>query len=252
MKTISPQTRIAVITLAVMAAIVLIILLNILPIGEDMARFLVDRNGDEINIWAAQNAMWIAFFWGMAELMMIHRCTKVQEKELELHYLPEDDSTLLLKSDMAAIQSNIHDSGRSGMLAEMVRLVASQFQSTGSVALCNGILNTNTELRQHEIDLHYSGVRYITWLLPSLGFIGTVYGILVALKVASTKSLSDPNMLSEAISGLSVAFWTTLLALLMSCVIMFFTHIVQTREERLLNNASRYCVKNLINRLLER
>ncbi len=231
----------------------LVILLNVLPLPAKLARFLVDKDvaTGEVNVCAAQNAMWVAFFWGLAELWLIHGNTKQQEEELGLHYLPEDQATLLLKEDMAKIHQCVRARGRFGMLAQMVELVADHFQSTGSVSNCTAIMNTNIELKQNEIDLQYNSVKYITWLLPSLGFIGTVWGILSALDKA-TVSLQDPAKLPDIIGSLSVAFWTTLLALLMACVMMLLTHIVKTREERLLNRCSTYCVKNLINRLLVR
>ncbi len=239
--------------LACAAAVLLILLLNILPLNAKLARFLVDKHeAHGANMLAWQNAMWIAFFCGLALLYHIYRNINAQESELSQHYLPEDDSRVLLKADMAQVNKQVYACGGTGMLADMVLLVARQFQSTGSVSMCNDILNTTVELKQHEIDLHYNSVRYITWLLPTLGFCGTVHGILLALDTASAMKLDDPKMLPTVISELSVAFWTTLLALLMSCVMMWVTHLVQTSEERLLNSSARYCVKNLINRLLER
>ncbi len=254
MNTDHKQMRTAVIAAAVILAILVIILLNALPLPPKMARFLVDKDEatHAVNLWAAQNAMWIAFFWGLAELFLRHASTARQEEELSMHYLPEDASSVLLMKDMPKIHQLVRQSGRSGMLAELVCLISSQFQSTGSVSMCNDIMNTSLELKQHEIDLHYNPVRYISWLIPSLGFIGTVYGILQALDKAKSMKMDDPQMLSSVIGSLSVAFWTTLLSLLMSCCLMLMTHLVQTREERLLNRSSRYCVNNLINRLLER
>jgi hypothetical protein len=46
-----------------------------------------------------------------------------------------------------------------------------------------------------------------------------------------------------------VAFNTTLLALVMSAVLVLVQHVVQAYEERTLNQAGQYCLDNLINRL---
>ena len=50
---------------------------------------------------------------------------------------------------------------------------------------------------------------------------------------------------------LGVAFNTTLLALVMSAILVFFMHLAQGREESALNNTGQYCMDNLINRLYE-
>ena len=48
---------------------------------------------------------------------------------------------------------------------------------------------------------------------------------------------------------LGVAFYTTLVGLLLSAVLVFFLHITQEREERALNQVGQYCIDNLITRL---
>ena len=48
---------------------------------------------------------------------------------------------------------------------------------------------------------------------------------------------------------LAVAFNTTLLALVMSAVLVLIQHLVQAREEGVLNEVGQYCLDNLINRL---
>ena len=57
--------------------------------------------------------------------------------------------------------------------------------------------------------------------------------------------------MGELTGLLSVAFYTTLLALLLSAVLMFVLHLLQLREEGVLNRVGQYCLKNFINRLYE-
>ncbi len=94
-------------------------------------------------------------------------------------------------------------------------------------------------------------LRYIMWLLPTLGFIGTVQGISNALAFAGAAELNDPSLLSNVTVRLALAFNTTLLALVMAGILVFAMHIIQGREERALNMAGQYCLDNLINRLYE-
>lgn len=245
------RLRFLVITIAVTLALIVILLCNVVPMNERMARFLVDKQeGDGgINIFAAQNFMWIAFFWGLGELFVRYLLSRQAEKELNYNMLPTDDSSILIKQDMPRIHEEIRKRGGNGILACLIRMLAMQFQTTESVDMANDILNAETELLQNETELSYNSVRYIAWLIPTLGFVGTVWGILEALNVASLKQPTDPDLLPSVISALSVAFWTTLLALLMATVLMLALHIIQNREETLLNRCSQYCLQNFINRL---
>ena len=89
--------------------------------------------------------------------------------------------------------------------------------------------------------------------LPTLGFIGTIMGIADALAYAAgIDNPQDPTLLKEITKRLGVAFYTTLLALLQSAVLVFALHIAQGKEEMALNRSGQYCLDNLINRLYEK
>jgi len=57
------------------------------------------------------------------------------------------------------------------------------------------------------------------------------------------------DFLYQVTSRLGVAFTTTLLALVMSAVLVLLQSLVQAKEERALNEAGQYCLDNLILRL---
>lgn len=97
----------------------------------------------------------------------------------------------------------------------------------------------------HRVDLRYQNVRYIAWLIPTIGFIGTIVGIAVALEFIDPRKID----IGRVTGGLAVSFYTTLVALLVSTVLVFFQHAVQKMEESALNDAAQYCLKNLINRI---
>jgi biopolymer transport protein ExbB/TolQ len=124
------------------------------------------------------------------------------------------------------------------------------FNISHSADQTNSLLNSSLELYLHEIDLRYNISRYITWLIPSLGFIGTVIGIMLALNYAGDRAnLESADMLYQVTERLGVAFSTTLLALVMASILVFIQNVVQGREEAALNKAGQYCLDNLINRL---
>ena len=90
-------------------------------------------------------------------------------------------------------------------------------------------------------------MRYIAWLVPTLGFIGTVIGLGAALASVpeDTSKLSLPAVARE----LSVGFDCTMVALVESAFLVFLLHLVQEKEESAVNSAGDYTLRNLINRL---
>ena len=84
-------------------------------------------------------------------------------------------------------------------------------------------------------------------MIPTIGFVGTVVGIGATLAAVDP---ANPD-LQVLTARLAVAFNTTLVALVMSAVLVFLMHGVQRKEESALNDAGMYTLRNLINRLYE-
>ena len=103
--------------------------------------------------------------------------------------------------------------------------------------------------RRHEES--FTVPRYIGWVVPVLGFIGTVLGISLAADgirqlIASDSGLSGlSSELGIAIAPLGIAFDTTLIALSLSVFLMLFLTLVQRSEERVLNTLERYLRDNV-------
>ncbi len=88
-------------------------------------------------------------------------------------------------------------------------------------------------------------LRYLVWLLPTLGFIGTVVGIAGALSFVNPENMN----LGGVTGNLSVAFNTTIIALVEAAIVVLGLHATQKREEQSLNLAGNYCLRNLVNRM---
>ncbi len=223
---------------------------------ETMAIILLDRNR-EIYPFTVQNVMWIVFAIGFGELLVRVRDAAKEGAQLARGYLPEDERTMLQGQELRDIYVSARTATRPGgqgegrFLPRLIQRVVLQFQTSRSIEQANALLNSSLELYLHEIDLRYSMVRYVVWVIPTLGFIGTVIGISLALAFAGEVDVQDPSLLAELTKRLAVAFNTTLLALLMSAVLVLLQHIVQAQEEGALNRAGQYCLDNLINRLYE-
>jgi len=237
------------------AAVVLIQIFDwYLP--DAAAAILIDRERSTYP-FTVQNLMWLVFALGIGELLVRARDGNAERAQLSMGYLPEDETTLLQSPELRQIYATAREANQPGATAEerflprLIQRVVTQFQTTQSIDQANALMNSSLELFLHEIDLRYSMIRYVVWAIPTLGFIGTVVGISLALAYAGAVDLQDPTLLAELTKRLAVAFNTTLLALVMSALLVFIQHIVQAYEERTLNQAGQYCLDNLINRLYQ-
>ncbi len=216
------------------------------------ATILLDYHRDSLlHPFSIQHLMWIIFFIGLSELWLRYLQGSLENHQLHRHYLPEDEKTVLQAQDLGSIYKYIRTSERDSILflPRLIQRIVLQFQTTQSVSQANTLLNSSLDLYMHEIDLRYNMLRYIVWLIPTLGFIGTVVGIADALHYAGAFPNPEQLPLSDLTARLSVAFYTTLLALLQAAVLVFCLHIIQAREEMALNKSGQYCLDNLINRL---
>lgn len=249
MKYVNTMRRLAVYAIAVIAALVFIGLMYF-TLGDTLRDILLDSDA---SYWpfTIQNIMWIALFFGFGELFLRWSAATDEESQLARKYLPTDgrklDDTTIAKIRDGIVNRKY---GLNAFLPRMIQRTLDQYTVSRKSDQAISVLNSSLELYMHEIDLRYSTLRYLTWLIPSLGFIGTVLGIMLALNYAGMPGNAESEtFLYEVTSRLGVAFTTTLLALIMSAVLVLIQSIIQSKEERALNEAGQYCLDNLILRL---
>ena len=207
-----------------------------------------------------QNIMWLMFCFALGELWVRFHRSNREIQQLTTNPLPAQDDSILLRQgkDLIPIyQWTTKDRRARGYILQRAILrVVQQFQISGSIDQANNLLNSSLDLMQHELELKYNIVRYLTWLIPTLGFIGTVIGIALALAAAGdmptdlTAGGEIRAWFAKMTFELGVAFYTTLVALVMAALLVFIMHISQGREEAALNIVGQYCVDNLVNRLV--
>ena len=238
---------------ALACAVGFITLTSLILTDGPAAAFLLDRNSTVFDYpFTIQNLMWLIFFGALGEAAVRHRRANVERLQLEKRLLPEDDETMLRLRDLGTIRTRVRGQ-EDFFLQRLVARSILQFQSSKSTDRANALLNSSLDLMQHEVDTKYSLLRYLVWVIPTVGFIGTVVGIAAALNEAgATDDYQDPALLGELTRSLGVAFYTTMLALVQSAVLVLAQNVVQAREEGALNRAGQYCLDNLINRLYEK
>jgi biopolymer transport protein ExbB/TolQ len=233
---------------AALAAFVFIAVLTYLFKDNAAGVILLDSKTDFFPYpLTIQNVMHLIFFLGLGELLVRWLTARREHAFLRRRYLPEDEETVLQVHDLGPIRRKVARDfdGEHGFLPSLIDLCILQFQSTRSVDQAVSVLNSNLELIAHRVDLRYSMLRYISWVIPTFGFIGTVVGIALALARVDPEALD----LKAVTQALAVAFNTTIIALVLSAILVLGLHVVQQAEELSVNRAGHYTLRNLINRL---
>jgi biopolymer transport protein ExbB/TolQ len=223
-----------------------------LPTDSALAIFLFDHSRKSffapIYPFTIQNLMYVMLAIGFAELWARRSATRREQGYLAQKLLPEDDSTILRIDDLGPIRRKVSAlaADENAFLPQLINLSILQLFTSRSLDQTVAIFTSTLELMSHRLDLAYQTIRFLVWVIPTTGFVGTVIGISIALE-----GMQDPKNIAfdKVTSGLAVAFYTTILALLLSAILVFLQNIVQRREESTLNRAANYCLKNLINRI---
>jgi biopolymer transport protein ExbB/TolQ len=238
---------------AVVAVVILIFIGSIIfPENSGMGVFLFDYSSTSffapIYPFTIQNALYVMTAIGLADIWTRYTATQRELFYLRQNLLPEDDSEILQIEDLGPIRRKVAalKADENSFLPQLVELSILQLFTSKSLDQTVKIFTSTLELMSHRLDLQYQTMRFLVWIIPTTGFIGTVVGISIALE-----GMRDPKNIefAKVTSGLAVAFYTTILALLLSAILVFLQNIVQRREEQTLNRAAQYCLKNLINRI---
>lgn len=198
-----------------------------------------------------QNIMHLVFFIGLGELFIRWRSGVHEEEHVNQRYLPEDEQTVLTARDLGPIRMRVarEHNRQHGFLPSLIDLSILQFLSSKSVDQTAAVMNSSLELIAHRVDMRYGIVRFIAWLVPTLGFIGTVYGLGASLSEAGS-AVGDLNI-KDVAKTLGVGFDCTMVALAQSAVLVFLMQLIQEKEETAVNLAGDYTLRNLINRLYQ-
>lgn len=132
---------------------------------------------------------------------------------------------------------------QSRLLPECMLAALHRFHATNSIQDAANAIKERADLAADELDSSLSLVRYIAWAIPAIGFIGTVRGIGLALSFAEDAIKGD---ISPVTAALGLAFNSTLVALLISMVLMYVMHLVQSRQEAFVIETQTFCRDKLI------
>jgi hypothetical protein len=121
-----------------------------------------------------------------------------------------------------------------------------RYSATNNVQNLSDAIESNLEAIAVKQDSENSMIRYLIWVIPSVGFIGTVRGIGQALSQADEALSGDISGMTDS---LGIAFNSTLVALLISVFLMFLFHQLQRLQDSQIVDTQDYCDKYLLRRI---
>ena len=199
-----------------------------------------------------QEACFVLMLWSFA-IMGFKAYAAISERSLlarnilsvreGVRILPEDTR------EYARVLQSLPEKAQSMLLPRVMLSALERFGSTRNVQDVSSVANSLFEAESERQESELSMIRYIAWAIPSVGFIGTVRGIGQALAEAHRAVEGDISGVTE---NLGIAFNSTLVALLISIVVMFLVHQLQLLQERLVFDTQTYVDHNLIRHMQAR
>ena len=193
-----------------------------------------------------QESCFILMIWALAIMGFKIGSILNERKLLEANLISISDGMKILPDDARDLERQIEllDEKKQTMVLPRALLSAlRRFGATKNIQDVSITTHTIFESEAERLESELSMIRYISWAIPSIGFIGTVRGIGDALGQADIAVQGD---ISGVTQSLGVAFNSTFIALLISIFLMFLVHQLQLLQERLVFDSESYTNDKLI------
>ena len=199
-----------------------------------------------------QESCFVLMFWAFAILGYKAVWVLNERALLQREFVPVREGVRILPEDTREYARPIQalpDGDRRMLLPRVLLSSLDRFGTTRSIQDVSTLTNSMCEAEASRLESEQSMIRYIAWAIPALGFIGTVRGIGLALNEAHRAVEGDIAGVTE---NLGTAFNSTLIALLISIVVMFLVHQLQLLQERLVFDTQTYVDQNLVRHMQSR
>jgi biopolymer transport protein ExbB/TolQ len=193
-----------------------------------------------------QEACFILGIWALAIMGYKAKQTIRERRLLEVDLVPVAEGMRILPEDTREFARQIEqmpEASQQLLLPRALLNALRRFASTRSIQDVSNSTHTICENEAERLESELSMIRYISWAIPSIGFIGTVRGIGEALAQADKAVTGDIAGITQS---LGVAFNSTFVALLISIFLMFLVHQLQLLQERLVFDSENYSNDMLI------
>jgi biopolymer transport protein ExbB/TolQ len=196
-----------------------------------------------------QESCFVLLVWAMAIIGFKGVATIRNRALLSSDLIPVAEGMRILPEDAHDLSRQIQalpPGRRESLLPRALLAGLQRFSLTRSIQAVSEATHAYCATEGERLDSELSMIRYIAWAIPSIGFLGTVRGIGEALGHAHKALGGD---IFDVIRSLGIAFNSTLVALLISLLLMFLIHQLQLVQERYVLDSEAYCEENLTRHL---
>ncbi|MGB5247101.1 MAG: MotA/TolQ/ExbB proton channel family protein [Woeseia sp.] len=193
-----------------------------------------------------QESCFILMFWALAIMGFKARIILKERHLLDTDLVAIADGMRILPEDTREFARQVQalpENEQNMVLPRALLHALQRFSSTRNIQDVSSSTHTLFESEAEQLESELSMIRYISWAIPSIGFIGTVRGIGEALAQADKAVQGD---IAGVTQSLGIAFNSTFIALLISIFLMFLVHQLQLLQERLVFDSENYANNKLI------
>ncbi|OUO96218.1 MotA/TolQ/ExbB proton channel family protein [Barnesiella sp. An22] len=230
----------------IITMIVMMLLVGVTP-SNDAPRILIMLGGT-MPEGIIQGVTYFFFIFGIMDVIYLLGKISDEKKVLSQHLLPEKENWILDAEDANKIKLDIQqiEHTQKFLLTDLIIKACTKYRLSKSSAEVISLVDAQIRIYNEKYESEQSFISYAAWAVPSVGFIGTVLGI--AASLGYTNEASTPEGLEKVTSMLAVAFDTTLVALVLSIILMWGIHYLRKQQDSLFADLNSYIIENLINR----
>ena len=140
----------------------------------------------------------------------------------------------------------LSDGVKKAPLVEIIMSSLRRYALTGNIESAASSIEPALEALSIRNENDLAILKYISWAIPSIGFLGTVRGIGQAMSEAEAAVAGN---IAPMTSSLGVAFNSTFIALIISIFLMLALSYIQKEQDSQLIKIKNYTEKYLINRI---
>ena len=224
--------------------------------GESRAELLAKWTPERLSkllLGPEQVLCYLAFVWAALILQSRYREVWRQRQAFGLELLPTEEGARILPEDARPLARKVEHvtARRPFILVNMIRLGLGKYAISKSATDVAEVVRNQADVEASRLVSTMGTVHYLAWAIPAVGFVGTVRGLAGAFGMAGVTELDMTAFTRQATDQLKIAFDCTLVALLLSLVLMYIIHTVQRAEETLVVDAQEYCQEHLLLRLYD-
>ena len=195
-----------------------------------------------------QGVTYFLFIFGMLEIYVLLNRLSVESDAFNAHFLPEKENWVMDVDDVNQLKLNMQQIEHTNKyyLTDLTKKACIKYRLNKSSSEVLGLVESQVKIYNSNMESEQSFISYVAWAIPSVGFIGTVLGIAASLGFAN--QATTPEGIEKVTSMLAVAFDTTLVALVLSVILMYLVHSMHKQQDDLFIKMNSYIIENLINR----